>query len=318
MKILSTLILSTTFLTLAGCMGSGTKELAQNPNGTVIPQKVEEGVFTKTPRADVIGDSSALANAKKIIVPFYKIQFNKNSGESASATVGFTGPTTNVHLNAKLSGVSEDVFKRITNASYQDLISKLKDQGFNIVGLNTYKNGGTYSELDKNDFPDIDDDTSIYLADGMRDAGSIFYTQTWNNLSKETDAAVLSGFYVVDFAAFGTDSSSGYDRASASISLGQVAHVWGGINGSANGKMVQSSLGQATYSKIPMGEFSDTTSDALAATQGVLNVLSSMTGTSTRTDTEKTLAADSNKYEMAVMEALKEANTRLVKKLKNN
>jgi len=317
MKTLSTLILSTTFLALAGCMGSGTKELAQNPNGTVIPQKVEEGVFTKTPRPDVIGDSSALASAKKIIVPFYKIQFNKSAGESASASVGFTGPSTNVHVQAKLSGVDESVFKRITNASYQDLISKLKDQGFNIVNLDTYKNSKAYSSLD-NDFPDIDDDKSIYLASEMRDEGSVFYTQTWGELTKETGAAVISGFYVVDFAAFGTDSSDRYDTASASVSLGQVAHVWGGLNGIANGKYVKSSLGQATYSKIPMGEFTDTTSDAVAVTQGVLNVLASLSGTSTRTDTEKTLAADSNKYEMAVMVALKEANTRLVNNLKNN
>lgn len=315
-------------LALTGCLGSGSKKIERDPNGVIRPQLVEVGTFRKSPRADVIGDTRDLEGAKKIVLPFFMVQFNKKAGESASASTGGplgSGPSAHVHVKAKLAGVDEATMKRVTNAAYTDLVAQFKAAGFDVVDFNAVKATATYQKLDDDDYPKIKDKYSVYMADGMRNPGKFTFGKTWGKLMNDTQAHLISVNYTMDFATFGTDINSGMKEASAAIDLGQVAHVWGGISGSTKkkckrgscwGDMFNASLGQATYSGMQMGTFADTTSGAVKGTQAVMNVFAGLAGTSTRSDSEKTLTADPKKYEAAALEALKKANTRIVAKVK--
>lgn len=321
------LVLGCASLVLTGCLGAGAKQSARDPNAVVRPQLVEQGRFKKTPVADVVGDTRELSGVKKVVLPFFTVQFNKKAGESAAASTGGplgSGPGVNVHLKAVLAGVDEATLQRVTNLAYQDLISQFKSAGIDVVDFETVQSTATYKKLGK-DYPSVKKKRSIYMADGMRNPGKFTYGMTWGKLMNDVQTPIISTSYIVDFATFGTDEKSGMQLATASIDLGQVAHVWGGISGSTKdkckrgscyGKLFNASLGQATYSNIPMGSFADTTSGAVKNTQAVMNVFAGLAGTSTRTDSEKTLTVDPKKYEAATLDALKKANSRLVAKVK--
>ena len=297
----------------------------------VIPSPNTRGRIKKTPAPDVIGDTRKFTSVTKISVPMYTISFDKKAGESASAS-SFSGDVNaHAHVHAKLAGVDEDTFARITNQAYTDFEVKLTAAGYDLVDLKALNNTAAYATWQGDKFPKVKKKWSKYLPDGMRYPGKITYGLKWGKLMNETQAAIIQPDLAVNFAAFGTETGTHVNfnksKASASVSMGPSVHVIGTANGTTLNKcdkrgqcfgdMIALRLGQATYSEKPFGSILDTTHTAVKVTQGALKVLGALSGSSTsRTDAEKTLTADAKAYEAAALDALFQANSRIVNKLK--
>ena len=295
----------------------------------VIPGKALKGRFNKSPYPDVMGDTRKWTGVKKVSIPRYIVTFDKKAGESSSASAGWTGPTANTHVHAKLEGVEEGTFKRITNLAYQDFETKMRQAGYEVLGIDQIKNGQEYQGWSTSDFPKVKKGSSSYMADGMRSFSQFKQYFRHGNLMNETQAALVEPKLMVNFAAFGKQSTSrtGFNssEATASVSMGPSVHVSGSLagttlnkcdkRGQCFGDAIQFHTGQVTYSERPFGNIKDTTNKGAKAVQGALNALSMLSGTSTRSDSEKTVYADSKAYEAAALDALFQANTRFVNKL---
>ncbi|EDY87732.1 hypothetical protein GP5015_1221 [gamma proteobacterium HTCC5015] len=327
-----TLVALGSALVLSGCMQGNTKnsELEKNPTGTVVPQQVETGTFRKKPQADVIGDTRKMKGITKVGVPGMTITFDKKAGQSAKATTGYgfkTGPEANVHVNAKLDGVDTATFQSIVDKGYADFVAQLKAAGYEVVGRDVLKKSKEFNGLNAEGFPEVEDDQAVVIASGYPDIHQKSFLNkvgkaklVLDTMAGQTDVTMIYPDYLANFAAFGVQTNSGFGAtgnrtASANVSLGQVAHVWGKVITSES-QSTEAVLGQATYSEKPMGNFSETTNKAAKGIQTGLNVLSGLMGTSTRTDREHTLAANPAQFEAAMLDAIKKANKRLVAKLK--
>ena len=331
MKIKNYLFICAAFLLFTSA-GSYAEE--QESIGVVTPDVLKVGMFKKKPQADVIGDTRALSKVDKMSVPFFKIQFIKSKSGSASESAGGYGGTAKasaaVAIDALLEGVDESVFERITNTAYEDLISKLESAGYSVVGTSELDSSATYQGLKTDAFPSVKKKISTYTAQGLRANGNSFTRdRTVSKLSDELNAPVASVDYTVDFAAFGRQTKGGVmgntTKASAEMTIGQVAHVWGEISGTAvqtckvgycPAPIFRASLGQAAYSGVEMGTFADTTSTGKSVAVGAANLFSGLMGGGSIAGSEKTLTADPQKYEEAAIEALKIANDRIVSKMK--
>lgn len=295
----------------------------------VVPGKNMKGRLIKTPYPEVMGDTRKFVSVKTLSIPRYIVSFDKKAGESAQASAGFTGPQANAHVVAKLTGVDEATFQRITNKAYRDFEEKLRDAGYDVWGIDKLKTTIEYQTWN-DDYPKVSKKASKYMADGMRNFS--FYKTYFRhgNLMNETRAAIVEPSFAVNFAAFGTQSKSrvGFEKseAEAAVTMGSVVHVNGVLTGTTLNKCdkrgqcfgdaIRTQTGQPTYSTQPFGTVTDTTSGVVEAVQTVTNVLSMLSGGSTRSDSEKTVTAHARAYEKAALEALFEANTRFVNKLK--
>ena len=295
----------------------------------VIPGKALKGRVRKSPYPDIVGDTRKWVGVKSVSIPRYIVTFDKKAGESASASAGWTGPSANTHVHAKLEGVDEATFQRITNRAYRDFESKLSQAGYQVLGIDNIKNGSEYQTWSATDYPKVKKKSSSYMADGMRSFSVYKQYFRHGNLMNETQAALVEPKFMVNFAAFGTQSNSrvGFNssEATASVSMGPSVHVSGSLAGSTLkkcdkrgqcfGDAVQFHTGQVTYSELAFGKIEDTTNKGAKAVQGALNALAMLSGTSTRSDSQKTVYADAKAYEAAALDALFQANTRFINKL---
>lgn len=306
---------------LAACSSSPTMEVTNT--GTVIPAKRESGGYIAGVGSkvypDVEGSIQKFSN-RTVAIPYFRISFDKQSGASASDSTGFGSQNVSSthHVTAKLLGLSDDAFDRITDAAYNDLVQQLEATGYRVIpSLELLSRGPLEGKSPTKG------KTNKKLA--VRYGGTKYYPNQFKKglagmkLLKEFNAGLLELDYTVNFAALGVESraySSGVKGSTTKI--GQVAHVLGGMSvigtdtmgcvGTAahctsGGRL---SLGQYTYSTTPFAELQDKTS-------GWANFLVSLIGGATADFYE--FQAEDAKYEKAALEALKEANRRLISNL---
>ncbi|MCW8886836.1 MAG: hypothetical protein OQK12_16545 [Motiliproteus sp.] len=295
----------------------------------VVPNKYMKGRFVKSPYPDMRGDSRKWQGVTKVSIPRYFVFFDKKAGQSASASAGWTGPTANTHVHAVLQGVDQETLQEITNKGYQDSKTKLAATGYQVWGVEELKNTNEYQTWDTGSYPDIDSASAKFVAKGMRDFSMFKQYFRHGNLMNETQAALVEPKIMVNFAAFGKQTSShvGFQQstASAEVSMGPSVHANASLFGSTLktcdkhgqcfGDVINIQTGQPVYSVKPFGTIRDTTSSAVKVVQGVTNALAMVSGTSTRSDSEKTVYADSKAFKEAALEVIYETNTRLINKL---
>ncbi len=296
----------------------------------VIPEKNMKGRIAKKPYPDITGDTRKWTGVTKVSIPRYIISFDKKAGESSSASTGWTGPSANTHVHAKLTGVDEATFQRITNKAYRDFEQKLAAAGYEVIGIDQLKNTAEYQTWKADAYPKVGKGASKYMADNMRSFSQFKQYFRHGNLMNETRAAIVEPNLMINFASFGKQSSrqSGFQSSSAtaSVSLGPSVNVNGTMTGitlkkcdkrgQCFGDAIRIQTGQVVYSETPFASIEDTTSGAVKTVQAVTNALSMLSGTSTRKDSEKTVTADASAYEKAALEAIYETHTRFINKLK--
>jgi len=313
---------------LTGCMGGSKPDQSFNSAGTVIPEKIMVGTFSKSPQADILGDVDDFSKDKRVFVPFFKVAFIKEAGESARETAMFGDANVNVHVRSKLEGVSESALQRITDAAYSDLNKQLSAAGYEVLNKQDFSASKTYKGLDS-DYPDVDDDVSEYTPTGMKFPGAFSVGSVTGNILADVKAAAIRADYTVNFVSFGKSSRESYGGVEASVSVGQVANVSGSLNGASYataecnsfngcwGKQVDLRMGQATYSEKPFGKLVDSQTSGEKTALAATAVLGALLGSSSKTSfSTYSLIADESKYEAAATEALQLANTRFVDALK--
>lgn len=304
----------------------------KNPDGydlPVVPSKNMHGRFTKSPHPDMKGDSRKWINVKKVSIPRYFISFDKKAGQSASASAGWTGPTANTHVHAKLEGLDESIFQEITDKGYKDFLTKMKTKGYEVIGIDTLAKTKEYQTWETGSYPEIDSGSANFIASGMRDFSQFKQYFRHGNLMNETQAALVEPKVMVNFAAFGkkTTSRVGFQTstASAEVSMGTSVHANASLygttlntcdkRGQCFGDTINIQTGQPVFSLKPFGTIKDTTSDTVKVVQGVTNALARMSGTGTRSDAEKTVYANTQAYKAAALEVVFKANSKLIDKL---
>lgn len=218
----------------------------------------------------------------------------------------------------------------ITDAAYADLVKKLKDAGLTVLTGADVANTEYFSKELTDAYPEHDKGDSAFVATGTKWAGVFKLPRAMAHLMDEAKAGVLMADFSLNFVAYGAFDKGDLTDARAEVQYGQSAHAGGTIKGyrfkDANCKRGScaparsgegdAKLGQVTYSMKPFGTFADTTSGGAKVGNAISGAASLLGGRSVTSRSQNTLTADPAKYKEAALEALFEANTRLVNSLK--
>lgn len=312
---------------LGGCASGGPK----NPDTTGTPETKKEGIFFKTAKADLTGSAKAFKEDRRIAVPFYRITFTKTSKGTARARelMGKASMNVSQTLISSMNGVSEAAFQRITDQAYDDLLARLKDAGYDVLPLEEVQKAATYAALSQ-DYPDIDDDSSVCVPTGGKFPGQISTLGKNAALMADIKAGTMIVNLSVNYASLTKTEESGISSWTAGVDISQVAHVDGKIDmftyagakcNSFNGCWGEQGtlhLGQSVHSEKAFG----TLKDATTTGDTVVNILDKglglMQGQLKFGDKVRrvVMEADEAKYEDAALEAIKKANERFVAGMK--
>jgi len=307
---------------LAACTGATTA----SSTAAGVPEKAKSGVIFKTAKADLGGDADAIASDTRLSVPFFSVKFYKSSKDVAKSSTLFGGADDYVQArtDTKLAGVSDAAFQRITDQAYGDLIAQLQSAGIDLVPHATVQSATSYKSLD-DARPITKSSASTHSPAGFRRTDMFSQVSAPAKIIADIEAGVLDVSYELNYVTAKKNAKALHvDMVSASVDVAQVAHAVGQIrtmpfadakcnsfNG-CHGKISTLRLQQPTYSSIPFGSFENTTSDVRAVAETAVNVLSMFSGGSMRNSEEFTLTADEKKFEQAALDALKQANAKLV------
>lgn len=311
----------------------GKNKLEATPDGVVIPQPYKTGRIVKTPRPDLLGDLKFMKEDEKIAVPFFRIRFIKNTKKAASSSSGGL-PSQQVEakqiIETTLAGVDDVTMQAITDEAYADLVKKLKDAGLSILTGNDVASTEFFSKELTDVYPEHDKGDSAFVAAGTKWGGVFKLPRAMAHLMDEAKAGVIMADYSLNFVAYGAIDKGDLTDARAEVQYGQSAHAGGMLKAyrfkDANCKRGSCApsrsgegdlkLGQVTHSMKPFGTFADTTSGGAHLSNAISGAASLMGGRSVTSRSQKTFTADPVKYKEAALEALFEANTRLVNSLK--
>lgn len=309
------------------------KNLAANADGVVVPQPYKTGRFVKTPRPDILGDLKFMKEDEKIAVPFFRVRFIKNTKKAASSSSGGL-PSQQVEakqiIETTLAGVDDATMQAITDEAYADLVKKLKDSGIGVLTGADVASTAYFSKELNDAYPEHDKGDSAFVATGTKWGGIFKLPRAMAHVMDEAKAGVIMADYSLNFVAYGAFDRGDLTDARAEVQYGQSAHAGATLKGlrykdakckrgacepsrSGQGDV---KLGQVTYSMKPFGTFADTTSGGAHLSNAISGAASLMGGRSVTSRSQKTLTADPVKYKEAALEALFEANTRLVNSLK--
>lgn len=232
-------------------------------DGVLSREENSSGLFGLAKDADIkVDGASALKDVQNIVIASFKVGFVESAKQTNQAKgtfmkKGFGGKAQG---NVTLQGVSAETMQSITNAAYNDFVTKLKAQGFNIVDRSTLTASSEYASMSVSTFP-YEADSSGLLSEygktvfyqpnelgstGVTFAGDLPVATSGTSLAKfvpgltgikgalgaqgdikvanyaeKNGVALLSATYVVDFAAAGGHEGI----SSASIEIGQNMSV---------------------------------------------------------------------------------------------
>lgn len=297
----------------------------------ITPEKnmTEGGMFSSPEEIPALeGDITAIKEAKKVFVPYFKVSFEKNMHSTARAESGNwkSSASAKIQANVETTGYKEDVFQKITDAAYEDLVSQLKAKGFDVISRADAKAASKVMqhkiEEGKKAFPGIEDDESLYVATDtsfpeetwmspLAPDGSLFAGPT--DLADELEATMIIAGYNVSYVNVTSKEVSSFTGASVKISLGPVANAVGFMQVLHDGDLHKVSMGQVAYSEIPFGHFEETTSTGTKAALAGVAVLGALMGSGSSLDiTDYTLTVDEEKFVEATIDALKKTNAKFV------
>lgn len=272
-------------------------------------------------------DISPIKDAKKVFVPYFKVSYEKVAHAGGSEDTGnWRGSASaKMHVNVETTGYKEDVFKKITNLAYEDLVYRLKEKGFEVItredAKSTSKVMQSKLKSSQKDFPKVDDDESVYLAmdtafpdswlSPLLPDGSL--SMPPSDLLEDLDAAMIVAGYSVGYVSMGVDKNSSFDKASVKISLGSVVNVGGFMQAYTKDGGYKIGTGQVVYSNIPFGHLENSTSAGTKAALVGVAVLGALLSSGDSLDIEDyTLTVDEGKFIEASLDALKKANETFV------
>ena len=297
----------------------------------------------KTNDAVQIEGASSMAGMQNVVIGSFKVGFADSSKQKKKAKGGVLGSGMggNATGNVKLEGISQQVKIDVAEAAYNDFLSKLSANGFNVVNRSTLTSSAQYQNASKTDFPYVDDNSGILSAYGqtvyfqppslgaqgimlMNDVpGSNGFAGLGSADSKMADfasknnIAVISATYLIDFAAAGGHESA----TSASVKVGQnlavtqgtVKFVKSGTSSFTNGTPTVS-LGQPVESGKEFGTVIDDSSTAGIAVQEAANVVGVLLGGGTNRSRDYIIQADPVRYQAQTIEVLSRANSFMLSK----
>jgi len=319
--------------------GAVAKDLESSSTGTVIPEKNKGGYFGTTVLPDTEGDFSAIAKDAMVAVPVFKVTFGKRFDASSRQESGNFRSSASAKINVavEVKGFHEEVLQTITDLAYEDLIQRLQKKKLKVMSREEMleKSPALKKTAASKKFPDIGDDESAYLAAGtMFPSGFLNVnegrlTKAPSDIFTELKSGLITANYFLDYVAAGKSGSNGSrsGKISASIELGQVANVSGFIQsfgfkdgactpfGSCSGPQSIVQLQQVAYSTIPFGTLKEASTTGDTAVNVVSGVLGFLGGKSSVSSSTYELTVEETEFVKASVDALKEANKKLVEKL---
>jgi hypothetical protein len=292
-----------------------------------------------------VSGEEALKGVQKVIIGGFRVGFAESSAKSNKAGGGLLGGGFGGKASGKmrLEGVSESLKQQIANSAYSNFVSQLKKQGYTVVNRSQFTSSEEYKDVTKYDFPYEMDDSGFFSSYGVTKfyqpsalgkkgimlmgeiqgfsggMGFGFADQAAVEFAKETGIAVVSGTYLVDFAA--TDGHGGSWSSSASIQVGQNLSVTSGVvkfvkdwSSTFQSGTASINLGQPIQSGKEFATVVDDTSDVNTAVQEVTNVISVLGGMGTNRSKEYVIKANPGKYKKYSGEILSKANEALLLK----
>jgi hypothetical protein len=312
----------------------------QHTSGGTAPKEAKGG-FLGLSKADAITVETpdAFKGKKEVIIGSFKIGFLEEKKESSKAGGGFGGRSS-AHL--KMNGVTTEVMQQITDAAYNDFVSKLKAAGYSVADRSPLLSSKEFGEV-SSDVSPLREEASffgskntltylsptalgnkIYWHGEQGRMGGFAFANTMLGASTYADKAktpVVFVSYLVDFA--NAEGSGGRFSATSSIEVGQGLSVapgggvwiFGGQGGTFSNTNGAVKLGQAVYSTDSYGEIVKTSSDAAVAAETALNVATAVLGGGTNQSRSFEINADVKKYKAVSNKVLGEANSALTGKM---
>jgi hypothetical protein len=328
MKIKNILVSAVALATLAACAGV---KVGDN----VAPTK-QKGAFFTTRSDVVVENAGSFKGNKKIAIPVFRVGFASTAGAKSDAGGGIGGSGASVKANTKMIGMKDGVYQRVAESAYKNFVSDLKAAGYEVVSASAVKATAGYKELKKHaNGKELNgmlyyapSELEVVMLPGEEGVLSGFNAigdnKAYTSIMKELGASVANVTLNVDYLTNNADS--GYFQMSAGFEIGAVLSVrpgsgvhfysfkdldcvgyctngWGKIN-----------LGQAIYSQEKFGELTDITSDASAAGQYALAMVSHFAGVKKNSWREFELRVDSDKFERITKDLTNKTNKAIIAK----
>ncbi len=240
-------------------------------------------------------------------VPFFNVSYLKEDS--------FRSESASTNVDATLIGANDAVFQGITDSAYNDLTKKLKNAGFKVASLSTLAASPAYQDL-SSEQPDRDDEAYGTIAANTKEGKTGIFGSSITKLSKEqNNIPMLDVNYITHFAYSQTGGGFTFSRRDTAAKA--VINIEGGatIAGFAAGATLQGDykFGQNPYSKKDPGEFINETSNGQVAFDLAKTWM--LGGRDKNADVK--IKTTDKIYKAAALEALYNANTKLVAHLKS-
>lgn len=165
---------------------------------------------------------------KRIAVPVYRVAFCVQTKASAQAMAGLDRSYggVNASMTVSLAGINHVMMQDMADRAYQDYLTRLKDQGFDVIPFDELKQTEGYQKLDfidelysKNMFGTAfavatPKGMPLFWEAGNQMGNKLFgMGQAMNKLSSELDAVVVLPTLVINFAEMSSSGRSFFARS---------------------------------------------------------------------------------------------------------
>lgn len=306
------------------------------------------------PKSKVISNNvDSLKGKKNVYIGQYAVTFiTEDKGSAKSNSPMFRGDSTSAQANvvAKLSGVPDEVFKSIATKAYNDFVTDLTANGFIVKSSPTLDASKKWKDLDplkdpyktsalgsvggflkgeKRKFATYSADPLKLYAAPETPGSTVVIPSEIGEVAQSLDTPIFMINHVVHFAYFGskTEYVKNYatdfktSTATAEVSLGQGIQVTSGSTAQfvIDGGGTFSKSGAITIADPIVvggayGKNENSTSGATKAANIFSSALGMFSGKSSSSE-EISIIANPQYFEAGALQALDEANNRIVKEL---
>ena len=322
-KILSLVILS---MFLFGCAAAGSKK------------QVDPVLLT---------NANVIAGKQQVLLGDFRVSFitfDKSSAKSTSPMFSSDSGYAQSTLRAKLMGVSDDVMQALTDAAYQDFVTKLKASGYTLADGSALAANAEWQKLDTEASPKKITSSFKSLTGGNQESST--FAPSGKSLIKlniakvmpyqvysaanELGTPILNVNYTVHFVYFGSETdykANAYNDSkgaeySAEVAAGQGIQVVPGsgvdlimgVTSTFNDPNAKLSIGAPVVVPGAFGSNEDATSGFQKAANTFSMVMGMVSGGSSSAK-DINITADPAIYAANAKKALLEANQRLTSAL---
>jgi len=283
-----------------------------------------------------VSNPSAFIGKSELALGSFKVTFVTFDKSSSTATASMASPDSGfakMTLRARLAGVDDAVFQRLTDFAYQDFIEQLETNGFKVVDRSRLESAPSYEKLGVVSSPVKVVSTMTAITGGSRESATfspsglpLYHKREFgaapravpfgiHAVADEAGVPVINAHYIVHFAYFQGSATSTSDLKIAKVTLGQTVRIehgsqaelavgHGGTFSNPNSNIIMT-WGEA--SDMPYGTTSDATSDAQVAANTFSSVVGVFSGGS-MSAREYLIQADPAKYSEAAKDVIGRAN----------